>query len=86
MQADADWRASIHNATWRPNLEYYPDTLALLPGDILLFQPLEPKFLQTISQGFQQSRFTHAAVYCGFDHEICEATPGDGVALSSLED
>lgn len=85
-QASATWMPSPNNSSWRPNLEFYPDTLQLLPGDILLFQPLKPGLTQKISQAFQRSDFTHAAIYCGFDHEICEATPMDGVALSSLED
>ena len=85
-QARAVWKPSPHDQTWRPNTEYYPDTLRLLPGDILLFQPVKPTLAQKISQSYQQSGFTHAAIYVGFDHEICEATPSGGVAISSLED
>lgn len=85
-QAQTEWEPSISNGSWRPNIEYYPDTRCLLPGDILLFQPLRPTIPQKISQAFQQSPFTHAAVYTGFDHEICEAIPVGGVTLASLED
>ena len=80
------WQPSANNQSWRPNVDYYPDTLALLPGDVLLFQPLKPGVKQRISQSFQKSVFTHAAIYVGFDHEICEATPTGGVAIASLED
>ena len=85
-QAKQPWHPSPGNSTWRPNLEYYPDTLKLLPGDIILFRPLAPRVSQKTIQAFQQSAFTHAAIYIGFDHEICEATPKNGVAISSLED
>ena len=85
-QASKEWQPTPGNLSWRPNSEYYPDTLALQAGDIILFQPLQPKMAQSISRAFQRSAFTHAAVYCGFDHELCEATVTDGVTLSSLED
>jgi hypothetical protein len=85
-QAQMNWEPSPNNKSWRPNLDYYPDTRSLLPGDIVLFQPLKPTIPQKVSQAFQKSSFTHAAIYVGFDHEICEAVPSDGVVLSSLED
>jgi hypothetical protein len=85
-QAQTNWQPSASNKTWRPNTEYYPDTRLLHPGDIILFQPLDPTIPQKVSQAFQRSSFTHAAIYVGFDHEICEAIPSDGVVLSSLED
>jgi hypothetical protein len=86
MQAKKSWEPSPNNKSWRPNLKYYPDTRSLLAGDIILFQPLKPTIPQKVSQAFQRSSFTHAAIYVGFDHEICEAVPSDGVVLSSLED
>jgi hypothetical protein len=85
-QAHADWEPSPENRSWRPTLDHYPDTRVLAPGDILLFQPLNPSLRQRVSQKFQGSPFTHAAIYVGFDHEICEAIPGDGVIHSSFED
>jgi cell wall-associated NlpC family hydrolase len=85
-QATTEWQPSAGNRTWRPILEYYPDSAQLFPGDILLFRPLDPGIPQKVSQWFQKSAYTHAAIYVGSDHEICEAIPSKGVVLSSLED
>ena len=60
---------------------------------MLLFAPHEPSRVQreiTRSQKRwsaedEDSRFTHAALYVGLDHIVCEATFGTGVMYSSLD-
>jgi len=86
--AVGSWRRSPDNSFWHPSTDCYPDTSLLLPGDIILFQPLKPHLLQKAIQEFQGgSPFTHAAVYLSNDHLICEADPvKKKVVFSNLED
>lgn len=87
------WVASADNPWWRPTGSAYPSTNLLLPGDVLLFAPDEPSLVQRgIARSQKQwgeaeenSRFTHAALYLGLDHIVCEATFGTGVMYSLLD-
>ncbi len=93
----AVWERSKDNDWWQPNSElysFYPSTHLLLPGDILLFAPQEAGFSQRLIQSKQHSwgrtdadhnKYTHAAIYIGSDHIICEAIVESGVTYSSLE-
>lgn len=92
--ADLDpWVPSADNPWWRPTGSVYPSTNLLLPGDVLLFAPHEPSFVQRGIARSQKrgraededSRFTHAALYLGLDHIVCEATLGTGVMYSLLD-
>jgi len=82
------WERSADNQFWHPTTDCYPNTSVLLPGDIVLFQPLKPHLIQKAIQEFQRgSLFTHAAVYLSNDHLICEADAvKKKVVFSSLED
>ena len=72
-------------------LKHLPDLDLLLPGDLILISPLTPTSVQGLIQKDQwdggyskdDARWTHAAVYLGFDFNICEAT-GEGVHQASL--
>ena len=69
-------------------------TSEFLAGDILLFWPLQPTLLQSQIVGHQRRRghamehasFTHAAIWAGMDHLLCDATPKLDVHVNSLED
>ena len=60
---------------------------------MLLFAPHEPNPVQRgiahsqkrWGEGDEDSRFTHAALYLGLDHIVCEATFGTGVMYSLLD-
>lgn len=88
------WTPSENNFWWRPKIDIYPSTSEFLPGDILLFRPLKPSPLQLQIMIHQQNRghavehatFTHAAIWVGLDHLICDATPKFNVRVNSLED
>jgi uncharacterized protein YycO len=76
---------------------YFPDTDALLPGDLILTQDLPPDW---ISRGIEQAqidagfpaehcRWTHAAMYLGDGERVVESTFGSGrsgVQISPLGD
>jgi hypothetical protein len=63
-----------------------------MPGDILLFSPIQPAPVARLIQSQQErwgaspehARFTHAAIYIGLDHLICEAVKS-GVKYSTLD-
>ena len=89
MEAQKRWEPSPNNQSWRPNLDYYPETRSLLSGDIL--------FVSANSAGrrFPRRSARHFKILihpCRDLHrirtrdEICEALTSDGVVLSSLED
>ena len=69
-------------------LGHLPDLAQLLPGDLILFSPLEPTFIQKQIQKAQtiggyhpdNARWTHAAVYLGSQFDICEASINQGCA------
>ena len=87
------WNCSPDNNWWTPRTETYPASDLLRPGDILLFAPLQPTFIEKIIQQQQlrwdalpeHARFTHAAIYVGLDHLICESVPQGGVRYSTLD-
>ena len=91
--ATGSWVPSPGNLWWRPSGSYYPDVSQLQPGDLLLFAPLDPDRGQRFIAGFQMdrgaepghARFTHAAIYAGMDHIVCESVPVHGVRYASLE-
>lgn len=91
--AQAPWNPSADNSWWRPKSESYPASDQLLPGDVLLFAPQMPDSTQTFIQFVQgrwgsaheHAQFTHAALYIGLDHLVCEAVPSHGVSYSTLE-
>ena len=64
-----------------------------MPGDILLFAPQVPSLISKLIQQQQErwgarpehARFTHAAIYIGLDHLICESVPHGGVRYSTLD-
>lgn len=74
-------------------LKHLPDRSLLLPGDLILISPQKPSFIQKqirkaqLSGGYsdEDAHWTHAAVYLGFDFNICEATR-KGVHQASLLD
>jgi len=88
------WSPSPANYWWRPkNGSRYPHSGRLLPGDVLLFQPLKPGWLQSLIIGHQSKRYekehagyTHAAIYVGYDGLLCEAEFPGGVHLSNLDE
>jgi hypothetical protein len=88
------WAPSTYNTWWSPKLATYPSTSEFLPGDILLFWPLNPTLLQSQVVAHQRRRghavehasFTHAAIWVGIDHLLCDATPKLNVHVNSLED
>ena len=59
-----------------------------------MFWPLKPNLLQTQIVNHQRKRghavehasFTHAAIWVGLDHLLCDATPKLDVHVNSLED
>ena len=72
-------------------LQHLPDLDLLLPGDLILISPNNPTLLQRQIRNIQlqgnyspeDSHWTHASVYLGFDFHICEAT-GKGVHQGTL--
>lgn len=95
-----DWRPSPDNYWWRPRWNHYLSSDLLLPGDILLFRPRNPNLFQKAIINYQRRNgagaahagFTHAAIFIGVDHLICEAgvtqrvPPSGNVVIRSLED
>ncbi len=87
------WVSSEANLWWTPESSAYLSTDRLLPGDVLLFAPVKPDPAQSAISDMQQrwgspsahACFTHAALYMGLDHLICESVPLHGVRYSSLE-
>ena len=87
------WVASEANHWWTPQSSAYLSTGGLLPGDVLLFAPVNPNPAQSAITEFQlrsgspseHAYFTHAALYIDLDHLICESVPFRGVRYSSLE-
>lgn len=55
----------------------------LLPGDILLYRPLNPDALQRRVSGALKTPYTHAAIYLGTD-EIAESVIPDGVVINAV--
>lgn len=84
---------SLDNVGFRPAGAVYPSTAKLQKGDILLFSPIKPTEVQRRIQRQQRrwgspdqhSQFTHAAIYLGQDHLLCESVPFDGVRHGALE-
>lgn len=72
---------------------HVPDLNSLLPGDLILFSPVSPRWTTRVvasaqrRAGFPQEhcRWTHAAVFL-FDSLLVEALPWRGVVQSSLLD
>lgn len=80
------WNPAEDNYWWRPKDDGpFPDSSQFQPGDIVLFRPLNPDFLQKRIISHQErfcrdwkcsdehARYTHAAVYLGYDGLLCEA-------------
>jgi hypothetical protein len=59
------------------------DFADLLPGDILLFRPLNPDDLEERVSATTQSPYTHAAIYLG-NNEIAESVSPEGVQVQKL--
>ena len=89
----SSWAPSGDNAWWSPVSASYLSSELLLPGDVLLFAPQNPtssqrgiqKAQRMLGSAEEHAQFTHAALYLGLDHLICESTPFQGVAYSTLE-
>ena len=87
------WECSPDNPWWRPRTATYPASDRLMPGDVLLFVPRNPSIIESVIQRQQEhwgatsehARFTHAALYIGLDHLICEAVPQGGIRYSTLD-
>jgi hypothetical protein len=91
--ASTPWERSADNSWWEPRTKTYPASDCLMPGDVLLFAALEPDPIGRLIERQQllwgeepeHARFTHAALYIGLDHLICEAVPLGGVRYSTLD-
>lgn len=92
FEAVPPWTPSRDNQWWHPAPGRYPATGLLLPGDVLLFAPIKPSPSQETIRLIQSkwgaapehARFTHAALYVGLDHLLCESIPNRGVTYSPL--
>ncbi len=88
------WFPSPGNYWWRPDQEWYFDSAALLPGDVVLFTPQKPDKIQKQITAYQGGnspaaaktrKCTHAAIYVGYDGVSCEAVHS-GVRFGNLDD
>lgn len=83
--------ATLPQEVW--DLGHLPALEQLLPGDLILVSPVSPSFKQRGIRDAQKrggyheddARWTHAAVYLGFNFDICESTI-EGVHIASLLD
>lgn len=87
------WNCADSNYWWWPKRDRYPGTNDLLPGDVVLFMPLNPNVLERRIIAYQKAQyplpeadFTHAAIFVGYDGLICEALPKGGVQCGHLDD
>lgn len=93
LEPEAAWQPSPGNYWWRPSHAVFPATNQLLPGDLILYWPLEPNPVQQEIIRYQALRtspahahYTHAAIFVGCDCVLAEARFPRGVVLASLED
>ena len=91
--ATTPWTPSADNSWFQPATKFYLSTNLLEQGDVILFAPLAATAAQIAIRRMQRrwgsneehSRFTHAALYVGLDHLVCQAIPFGGVQYATIE-